>query len=470
MPARWLAALLLAPGMTCGFTESQVVAWMDEFDVPGVSIALVEDGAFTRQMVLGVANAETGEALTAEHRFQVASISKPVAAFAVHRLAVDAEIDLEEPIQRYVQRWTLPGDPAQLPGVTVGRVLSHTAGLTLGGYPGFPEAADLPGLEESLSGATNGAGDVRLEDSPGEGFRYSGGGYTLLQLMLEEVTREAFEDVARALVFAPLGMSRSTFEPDQVAPLARGHDRFGNPIDNYRFTARAAAGLHTTALDLVRFELALMSGAYPAISRAMSEPVLTRSGERITGMGLLNINGLVGHSGSNFGWKADMWWHGADGIVVLTNSESGREVGELVMCAFTSFRGIAQMDEHCEAVRSQHGLFRAVYLVSLGVAMFAVFGLILTLVRRRLSLNPGGAARSVSGWLLVVLGLVAASVLFTSFLPSAVAGMNVPLSTLNLLPHHLAKAAPWLVLALICGGLSLLSRHRATLSAQPEEE
>ena len=122
--------------------------------------------------------------------FQAASISKTLTAWGVMRLVEQGALELDAPVGRYLTRWQLPPSPYNHDGVTIRRLLSHTAGLSLHGYPGIAPEQPLPTLEESLSGGHPGAEDVRVVSEPGTTYAYSGGGYTLLQLVVEEVTGE----------------------------------------------------------------------------------------------------------------------------------------------------------------------------------------------------------------------------------------------------------------------------------------
>ena len=217
-----LAALLLAPSclaVSAETAESEFEAYLsellDKHDVAGVSIALVEDGALGALLTAGLASTDSGAPVTADSVFQVGSVSKPVAAWTAMTLVQSGELELDEPVGDYLTRWQIPQSEFDADEVTLRRLLSHTAGLSLHGYAGFPMAAALPSAEESLSGATNGSGAVYLQAQPGSAFSYSGGGYTLMQLLVEEITGMPFSDYASAAVLEPLGMKSSSYVPDR---------------------------------------------------------------------------------------------------------------------------------------------------------------------------------------------------------------------------------------------------------------
>jgi CubicO group peptidase (beta-lactamase class C family) len=168
--------------------------------VSGAALALIEDGAprFAAgyRDVLADASAPP---LTARTLFQAASVSKPVAAWTFLRLVEDGRLDLDTPIVDGLGDSRFPPSPWAPSGVMLRRVLSHTAGLSVPGYGGFALGMPRESLLESLGGATDAGGQaLALTAAPGTRFSDSGGGYTLAELLLEQVTGEGFAEVARA--------------------------------------------------------------------------------------------------------------------------------------------------------------------------------------------------------------------------------------------------------------------------------
>jgi CubicO group peptidase (beta-lactamase class C family) len=177
-----------------------------------------------------------------DEQFQAGSISKPVAAYLTLRLAEAGVLGLDDPVDERLVSWRLPAAA----GVTIRHLLTHTAGLGTSFFPGYGPNEPAPTLVQVLDGAPPAVTEpVRVGTPLGE-FRYSGGGYALLQLLLEDVSGRPFAVLARELVFEPLGMSRSTFEQ-------RGGTR--------RYPEQAAAGLWMTTADLTRFVAALQRDA-----------------------------------------------------------------------------------------------------------------------------------------------------------------------------------------------------------------
>lgn len=286
--------------------------------------------------------ASIGEPVNRETLFQVASLSKWISAWGVMTLVEAGRLDLDAPVSTYLTRWKLPESEFGNDGVTVRRLLSHTAGLTDGlGYGGFRPGTPVQALEDSLTHASDASpgrdGRVRVGIAPGTEWRYSGGGYTLLQLLVEEVSGESFESYMRRAVFEPLGMRRSAFS---VAPgtrnIATFYDVDGTVATHYRFAALAAASLYTSALDMTRFVAAHVAGPSgevpgrgvlsPATLALMRTPHASQFGVAIWGLGtmLYAPNGagefIFGHDGNNepaINTSVRIDPRHGDGIVVL---------------------------------------------------------------------------------------------------------------------------------------------------------
>ncbi len=275
--------------------------------------------------------------------FQVASLSKWVTALGVMKLVEQGKLDLDAPVSKYLTRWHLPKSQFGNDGVTVRRLLSHSAGLTDGlGYAGFAPGKPVQRLEDSLTHAADaspGAGGiVRVGMAPGSTFKYSGGGYTLLQLIVEEVSGQPFNDYMRKEILLPLGMIHSTYvlEPADETRVAQFYDVDGSIATHYRFTALAAASLYTSASDLTRLIQAQLPGPNgeapgrgvlkPETLRTMRAPQVSMYGAEIWGLGTIlyagnNAGGyIIGHDGNNapaINTAARFDPASGDGIVVL---------------------------------------------------------------------------------------------------------------------------------------------------------
>jgi CubicO group peptidase (beta-lactamase class C family) len=324
--------------------DGVVPAAIRRHGVPGAAVAVVRDGRVAWARGYGVADAERRTAVTPDTLFQVASVSKPVAAMGALRLVEERRLALDRPLRV----WRFPPSDHDPRGVTLRRLLSHTAGVSVQGYPGHEPAGPLPGTAASLAGDSAGAGAVRLGDDPGAGYWYSGGGYTVAQLAVERAAGEPFAAWMRRAVLRPLGLRSSSFDQATAggALTASGHDHTGRPMPNLRYAEQAAAGLYATAPDIARFIAALMPGPHgeppgrgvvsPATIRAMTTPAPATRGRYGLGLRLRTLAGdvrMVSHDGANHGWRAiaaafpDRRW----GVAVLTNGDNGEAVIDAVM-------------------------------------------------------------------------------------------------------------------------------------------
>lgn len=343
--------------------DARMPKWLEQYRVPGAAVALVRNGDLVWSRGYGVANEAQNVPVTSDTVFRSASISKAVTAWGVMRLVEEGKLDLDSPVEQYLTRWHLPSSRYDARGVTIRRLLSHTAGLSSHVPRGLPAGQKLPSLEESLSGSRLGTSPVRLAMEPGVQYSYTGGGYTLLQLIIEEVTGESFAGYMQHAVLDPLGMNHSSFEwrADLRPATAVGYDGSGKPYSNDVVAEQAAAGLYTTAPDLARFVAAGMTGSNgepagravlsPESVDLMFAPVAEMQGmealsKSAVGLGhfieiLPDGTKAVTHNGTNWGWQLIFMSvpERGDGIVVLTNGTRGVAVYAEVLGAWGTWVG-----------------------------------------------------------------------------------------------------------------------------------
>lgn len=360
--------------------EAQAPQLLAKHKVPGAAITLIENGQVRWTGSFGQANADTGEEIKVDTVFQVASLSKPVTALGVMRLVEMGKIHLDDPVEKYLTRWHLPESDYDTDGVTIRRLLSHTAGLSLSGYPGNDPGEALPTLEESLSGRNSSDVAVAITEEPGSAHRYSGGGYTLLQLLIEEVSGTSFAAFMEQEVLQPMGMNSSSFDWRQIdeSNLAQGHDSELRVLPSYRFTEQAAAGLHTTIGDLGSFvvgELRSYNGSgvlkQDSLDQVYSpEAQFSSLGETVyAGLGhfITRASGtdIISHDGSNRGWKASIATIPARqaGLVIMTNGENGSAFLSAVLDSWY----YAHLHTHRHMNKVKYGIAVLVHVVALGL-------------------------------------------------------------------------------------------------------
>ncbi|MGF6416691.1 CubicO group peptidase (beta-lactamase class C family) [Stenotrophomonas sp. AN71] len=330
--------------------EREVPAIMKKARIQGAAVGLIVGGNLVYARGFGYADHAGKVPVTPDTVFVAASLSKPIASWVTMRLADQGRIDLDAPVADAVVPWPLADGPYDYRRITYRHLLSHTAGTSLGGYEGWLDFTQLPTLEQSLAGKTNGRGAVELIAPAGSRFQYSGGGYTLMQLAIERTTRQRYQDLASQLVFDPLGMTRSSvaMTPAVLAGAAEGHGDDGAPVPMRYYVEQAPSTLTTTVRDFSRWMIAGMQGSpgvHPLgqarLSQLYSPAELgtpRQPDEMVYGLGhfiehLPDGSVAVGHDGRNqAGFRARFLMRpaSADGIVFFSNSRSGLALDRIV--------------------------------------------------------------------------------------------------------------------------------------------
>lgn len=323
------------------FIEEETFQKMKEKNVPGIAVAVLDNGKVIYKKGLGLADVKNQTSVNTKTGFNIGSISKLFTAWGIMKLVDQGKIALDDPVEKFLKRWKLPSSDFNHDKVTIRALLSHTAGISVHGYPGFHPDAKLPSLEESLAGENGPVREnveVKVIHEPQTKFKYSGGGYTILQLLVEEVTGESFEEFMAKEVFDPLKMKQTSFTLDRsiLRKSAKPYDENGDEVYLERFTAKAAAGLHTNLEDLILFAKSGFNGndvlSETTITQ-MREPIdITKSKRGAYGLGystyFLGPITVQGHAGSNTGWETGfmMDFQRKSGVIILTNGENGKSI------------------------------------------------------------------------------------------------------------------------------------------------
>jgi len=307
---------------------------------------VIQNGEIVKARGYGFTDKTHRVPVTTATLFQAASISKAVSAMGALRLVQEDKVSLDADINSALRSWKVPENSfTKEKKPTLRGILTHTAGFNLHGFTGYAEGDPVPTLMQVLEGvspAYPSESGIRVESVPGAKWKYSGGGYTVMQQMVIDVSGKSFPDFMNDTVLKPFGMTSSTFEqplPDAMRILAAtGHNPMGNPTRGlWRVHPEmAAAGLWTTPSDLARFVIGiqqqLTGAANPVLSKAMMEVMLTKQEKACflcrsdDALGLF-IDGnkktlRFSHGGSNLGFDSMMigFANTGQGAVLMINA------------------------------------------------------------------------------------------------------------------------------------------------------
>ena len=300
----------------------QLPGLMAEMAVPGVSIAIIRNGALAWRQGFGVSDAASKSPVDTDTIFEAASTSKPVFAYAVMKLCEKGLLGLDTPLVEYGAAPFLEGDE-RIARITARHVLSHTTGFQNW------RSDDEP---------------LKIHFTPGEKYQYSGEGFSYLQSVVTTVTRQPIEPFMKAQLFDPFAMTSGGYEWNAMfeARAARPHDIKGRPQSNRKRTAAdvarfAAAGdLHCTPTDYAKFLLEVIAPK-PADAfrlshdslREMRRPQVKSSEWHSRGLGWEIVQGdagdIIQHGGDNLGFRcfAAASVEHRFGMVVMTNGDNG---------------------------------------------------------------------------------------------------------------------------------------------------
>lgn len=319
---------------------------MTYYHTPGVSIAVIHNGEIEWARGFGVRKWGKPEPIIPETLFQAGSISKPIFALAVLRLVQEGKLDLDEDVNKLLKSWKVPANADWQPKVTLRQLLSHSAGLTVHGFPGYLRKEPLPTIPQVLMGAAPAnTPPVLVNVLPGLQFRYSGGGTTLAQQVVTDVLGQPFPQIMHALIFERLGLKHSTYEQPLLearhAMAATAHPWKNQQVEGrwHVYPEMAAAGLWTTPSDLASIGIELQKAVGGESDRILSSemaqmmltPVLDARGQKIAIGFFVRGEGesvRFGHGGWDKGFVARMTLYKSHGIgaVIMINSNEGHKM------------------------------------------------------------------------------------------------------------------------------------------------
>ncbi len=326
------------------------------YGIPGASVAIIEEFTVKNLIHYGVKERGTDRNVDDRTVFQAASISKPITSIGIFSLIQRGDLDLSTTdVNAYLKSWKL--DEGGFGAVTIGNLLRHMGGTTVSGFPGYDLDASRPTLLQVLSGSPPAnTAKIRVANPPGKKALYSGGGYTVLQLLIEDTQNAGFTEWYAGHVLGPIGADGAFFgepaTPERRDAAALAHDAGGRRFPSgpwHAYPELAAAGLWISASDLVKivaFVQKTLAGNPPNAGLLSTETALLMlsAGNRTEalkgaaavedtvahGFFLVDKNNdgrkdYFSHSGGNWGYRCIFIAHmrAGYGAVVLTNSDNG---------------------------------------------------------------------------------------------------------------------------------------------------
>lgn len=438
--------------------DRAIPAMMEADGVPGLSIAVIEDGDLVWSSAYGWADIASRIPMTVQTVNRAESISKPVTAVGVMRLVEEGLVGLDDRLVDHVGRWAFPSGGAAVRDITLRQLLSHTAGVEPGSVGvHYPPESEMPTLDENLTH------EFGLVHPPGSMFLYSNVGFNLLELLVEEVTGEDFAVYMEREVLEPLGMESAGFvwseQPATGVPV--GYDLDGAPVPIYVYPEKASGGLFASVEDIALFVTSGQTGSRYQARTSLLEPDsleemyaptveirgLFRFAADSYGLGhfsetLSDGREVVWHGGQGHGWMTDFHSipESGDGLVVMANSQRSWPMIAQILADWSDWMGVEPVEFSIVARISAWSRVAAV--AAAAVALWLLWRLIARLASGRAALAPLSGrsilARGSSGLLgLVLMALVVWDMsqsysFFSSILPSTLNLVRASMASLGL--------------------------------------
>jgi CubicO group peptidase (beta-lactamase class C family) len=320
---------------------------MELYKIPALSIAVIDNYKIVWAKAYGMMDAGSNSPATTETLFQAGSISKPVAATAALLLVEKGKLALDEDVNQKLKTWKVPeNEYTKKEKVTLRRILSHTAGLTVHGFPGYDVDAPVPTLVQIFNGEKPAnTAPIRVDIVPGTQDRYSGGGVTIEQQLIMDISGTPFPEFMRANVLEKIGMTDSSYtQPlpaDWASRTAAGTYADGKLVHGrwHIYPEMAAAGLWTTPTDLAKFAIEIavskQGKANHVLSQEMTNTMLTPvMDEAALGFFMDQRNSdQFGHGGADEGFQALLTMNATsgNGVAIMANSDNGMAAAEFVI-------------------------------------------------------------------------------------------------------------------------------------------
>jgi CubicO group peptidase (beta-lactamase class C family) len=329
---------------------------MKFYQVPAVSIALVNNGKIEWARAYGTTTADGKQAITPTTLFQAASISKAVSAMAALHLVEQGKLKLDGDVNQQLVSWKVPENEfTKDKKVSLRHLLNHSAGISVHGFRGYAASKKIPNLLEILEGKLPAnSGPVRVESVPGTVWNYSGGGYSIIQLLMTETSQQSFPQLMQKTIFAPLKMTHSIFTDTLPSVMSKNavaaHHGDGKTIPGlwHHYPELAAAGLWTTPSDLAKIIIEVQQAEAGKSNKVLSGQMTTMMLTRVlgeTGLGFyvekLADRTSFSHSGGSEGVRVQLYGYTktGQGAVIMTNSDNGAALNEEILASIAAEYG-----------------------------------------------------------------------------------------------------------------------------------
>lgn len=345
----------LNPGLIFGdsLPNYKLEQRMRETHIKGLSIAVIKNYKIEWAKGYGWADSAENRKVNTETRFQAASISKSLNSMGILKLVEQGKLDTAADINKLLKSWQFPYDSvSKNKKISLLNLLSHTASLDIHGFPGYDRNDSFPNLIQVLNGERPAnTKKVRSVGQPGKAYRYSGGGTTITQLILKDITGKDYAQWMQQHVLTPLGMKNSSYNqpPTDTANLATGYYNNGRPVHGkyHVYPEQAAAGLWTTPSDLARYMIDCQQTLKGETGKVLSTPMMkTRMTPYIDKNAALGVfiekkgdQTWFTHNGGNEAFLCTSWgsMENGNGVVIMINGEDFSVINELLNSVATVY-------------------------------------------------------------------------------------------------------------------------------------
>lgn len=285
---------------------------LEKYKLPGFSLVVFENYKIIYSSQVGVKSMNSKEKLDVNTAFSTASITKPITALLCHILEEKGLINLDEPIDKYLKRWHLPKSKfTESNSPTWKQFFNHTSGTNQGGFSDYYEGDVIPTIKQSLLGQIPRYDkEIEFLFTPGTNFEYSGGGYVIVQMALEDTLNKSIAELAQEHLFLPLGLTNTTMiqpnEKEFPTNVASVHDKDGKVIKTgLPITPQiGASGVWSTPTDLAKLSIEIQNALRNKNNKVISHQVAKKVTE------VTALKNAVG--GWGYGWQKSVAYNNYD--------------------------------------------------------------------------------------------------------------------------------------------------------------